>query len=198
MPGLARPRPDPDSGDGENQPLVVGKINGQYGVKGWIKVFSYTRPPEQILEYQRWMLGERPDAGDADGADNGSNWRAVTVTSARRQSGRLLAKLAGVDDRDRAHDLAGKWIAVHPSQLAALPGGEYYWSDLAGLSVVNQDGVELGVVDHLVETGANDVLAVRRDGADGADERLLPWTPEVIVEVDLEGGRIRVEWDPDD
>lgn len=167
-------------------PVIVGKITAQYGVKGWIKVYSYTRPAEQILGYRRWVLAERPDASD---------WQAVRVVSGRRQSQKLLAKLAGVDDRNTSAGLAGKWVAIAPSQLSCLPEGEYYWSDLIGLAVVNRDGVELGRVDHLVETGANDVLVVRRDGE--AKERLVPWSPDAIIDVDTEGRRIRVGWDAD-
>lgn len=167
-------------------PVIVGKITAQYGVKGWVKVYSYTRPAEQILGYRRWVLAERPEAGD---------WQSVRVVSCRRQSQKLLAKLAGVDDRNASAGLAGKWVAIAPSQLACLPEGEYYWSDLIGLAVVNQDGVELGRVDHLVETGANDVLVIRRDGE--AKEHLVPWSPDAIIDVDTEGRRIRVGWDPD-
>ncbi len=178
---------------GENQlPVVVGKIGAPSGLKGWFNVYSHTRPAAKILEYDRWLLANRPDADE---------WMAVAVASVRQQSEKLRAKLAGVDDRNGADGLVGKWIAVDPSQLAQLPKGEYYWSDLTGLSVVDQDGVELGIVDHLVETGANDVLVVRHpgvenDSTDGADEHLLPWSPDVIIEVDLEGGRIRVNWHP--
>lgn len=167
-------------------PVIVGKITAQYGVKGWVKVYSYTRPAEQILGYRRWVLAKRPDADD---------WQSVRVVSSRRQSQKLLAKLAGVDDRNASAGLAGKWIAIAPSQLACLPEGEYYWSDLIGLEVVNQDGVALGRVDHLVETGANDVLVIRRDGE--AKERLVPWSPDAIIDVDTEGRRIRVGWDAD-
>ena len=165
-------------------PVIVGKIAAQYGVKGWVKVYSYTRPAEQILGYRRWVLAEGPDASDG---------RSVQVVSTRRQSQKLLAKLAGVDDRNASAGLAGKWIAIAPWQLACLPEGEYYWSDLIGLAVVNQDGVELGRVDHLVETGANDVLVIRRDGE--AKERLVPWSPDAIIDVDTESRRIRVGWD---
>ncbi len=179
----------------EAPPVIVGKITGHHGVRGWVKVFSYTRPAEQILEYERWLLAARRDAG---------RWRSVRVASARRQRHKLLAKLAGMDDREASDGLPGQWIAIAPSQLARLPDGEYYWSELIGLSVVTQDGVELGVVEHLVETGANDVLVVRDgdgdgDGQSGGDavERLLPWSPDVIAAVDVAGGRIRVEWDPD-
>jgi len=167
-------------------PVIVGKITAQYGVKGWVKVYSYTRPAEQILDYRQWMLAEGPDA---------SGGRCVQVVSTRRQSQKLLAKLAGVDDRNASAGLAGKWIAIAPSQLACLPQGEYYWSDLIGLAVVNQDGIDLGRVDHLVETGANDVLVIRRDGE--AKERLVPWSPDAIIDVDTEGRRIRVGWDAD-
>lgn len=198
-PSGSDPRPDTAANEppGESQnippdemPVIVGKVVGQYGVKGWIKVYSYTRPVEQILTYGRWMLAKRRDA---------ARWRPVRVASARQQSNKLLAKLAGINDRDAAGGLTGEWIAIRPSQLPHLPEGEYYWSDLTGLTVVNQDGVELGIVDHLVETGANDVLAVRRPGPGNAQaERLLPWSPEVVVEVDVEGGLLRVEWDADD
>lgn len=166
-------------------PIIVGKIAGQYGVKGWLKVHSFTRPPAQILRYPRWLLKARRDAG----------WRPVQVDAAREQAQKLLAKLAGVDDRSAAEPLAGQWIAIAESQLDPLPPGEYYWSDLIGLAVVNLDGVELGVVAQLIETGANDVLVVR-DG-DGATERLLPWDPRAIVEVELAAGRLRVDWDAD-
>lgn len=166
-------------------PVIVGRVIGQHGVRGWLKVYSYTRPAAQILEYDRWMLADRNDA---------TEWRGLRVTSTRRQARKLLAKLEGVDDREVAGELSGKWIAIERTQLAELPPDEYYWSDLIGLCVVDQDGVELGVVDHLIETGANDVLAVRGDG----DERLLPWSPHVIVEVDVAAGRLRVQWDADD
>lgn len=168
------------------EPVIVGKITAHHGVRGWLKVVSYTRPAEQILEYRRWLLATRRDAGE---------WRRVRVAGARRQRHKLLAKLDGRDDREACGDLPGNWIAIAPAQLAQLPPGEYYWSDLIGLSVVNQDEVTLGVVDHLLETGANDVLVVRSDSADQA-EHLLPWSPEVITSVDVAGGRIRVEWDP--
>ncbi|MDD9885032.1 MAG: ribosome maturation factor RimM [Gammaproteobacteria bacterium] len=168
-------------------PVIVGKISAPAGVKGWLKVHSFTRPAAQILRYRRWLLAGRRD-GD---------WRAFHVTAAREQPPKLFAKLAGVDDRNTVEALTGRWIAVAPAQLEALPPGEYYWSDLIGLTVVNRDGVELGVVDHLLETGANDVLVVRQERRAGAQELLLPWSPHAIVEVDVAAGRLRVDWDSD-
>ena len=196
MAGVARA--SADSAD-RRSPVILGKISGQHGVKGWLKVYSYTRPAAQILEYRRWMLADAPVDSHRQW-----DWQPVEVAKVRRQAKKLLVKLAGVDDCNAAEALAGRWIAVQPSQFPPLPKGEYYWRDLNGLAVVNQDGVELGVVDHLVETGANDVLAVRprHAGASGASgesgERLLPWSPEVIVAVDIAGGHIRVEWHLDD
>ena len=107
--------------------------------------------------------------------------------------GNCARKLRGVDDRDAAAALAGQWIGIARAQLPTLPDGEYYWHDLLGLAVLTDAGDDLGVVDHIIETGANDVLAVRHAGG----ERLLPWSPDVVGSVDLAGGRIYVRWDAD-
>ncbi|MGI9310573.1 MAG: ribosome maturation factor RimM [bacterium] len=175
--------------DADQSPVIVGRIAGSHGVRGWVKVESFTRPAQEILQYRRWLLAQQRDADD---------WRAVQVALTRGQPKSLLAKLDGIDARDDSDALRGQWIAVRRAQLARLAPGEYYWSDLIGLAVINQDGVELGVVDHLLETGANDVLVVRgRDAADeaGAPEHLLPWSPQAIVAVDLGSGCLRVRWD---
>ncbi|MBF1803584.1 ribosome maturation factor RimM [Alloalcanivorax profundimaris] len=168
--------------------LVVGRIVAVHGVKGWVKVYSFTDPMENIFEYQPWHLFE-------DGA-----WKPVKLTGKRRQGKGLVAGLDGYDDRDRAaRELVGREIAVPRSQLPEAGDGEYYWRDLIGLRVKLDDGRDLGRVHGLMETGANDVLVVRGD-ADSLDrqERLLPWTPgEVVRAVDLEAGELRVDWDPD-
>ncbi len=169
----------------QGAPIVVGKITAQYGVKGWVKVFSYTRPVEQIFQYECWLCAAQPTA---------SEWQSLRLAETAQQAKKLFAKLAGIDDRDSAHWLVGKWLAIQPAQLARLSAGEYYWSDLIGLSVVTQQGVELGIVEHLMETGANDVLAVR----DARRERLLPWSPQVIVAVDIAARCMRVNWHADD
>lgn len=168
------------------KPVVMGKISGQHGVRGWVKVFSYTRPIAQILGYDTWLLGAGGDA---------TSWDEVRVDATRQQPKHLLAKIAGVDDRAGAEAMLGKSVAVLRSQMPKLASGEYYWSDLVGLAVVNQDGVGLGVVSHLLETGANDVLVVR--DAD-ARERLLPWGASVVREVALPDGLLRVVWDQRD
>jgi len=104
----------------------------------------------------------------------------------------VVAKLAGYDDRDQAGQLIGAEIAIRLEQLPPLKKGEYYWAQLVGLEVVNLAGERLGKVDHLFDTGANDVMVVRN-----GRERWLPATADVIREVDLEAGVIRVDWDAD-
>lgn len=165
--------------------ITLGRISGLYGVRGWVKVYSDTEPREGILRYPEWQLK------CADG------WRSLAIESGRRQGKGIVAKLAGIADRDSAASLQGCEIAVPREQLAATEAGEYYWADLEGLRVVTTEGVELGVVDHLFETGSNDVLVVV-DEVDGKRERLIPWHPgEVVKEIDLDGGRMVVDWDPE-
>lgn len=161
--------------------LVVGRVSGLYGVHGWVRVYSHTEPRQGILRYSPWYLKR-------DG-----RWQAVDLETGRTQGKAVVAKLEGYDDRDQAAALLQADIAIRRAQLPEAGAGEYYWTDLIGLRVVTLEGVDLGLVDHLLETGANDVLVVK-----GERERLIPYIPEqVVVEVDLEAGSLRVDWDPD-
>ncbi len=115
------------------------------------------------------------------------------------QQRNLVVKLEGISSRDEAATLAGMQICIPVGDLPDLPAGEYYWSELIGLEVVNLAGEPLGAVDHLVETGANDVLVVKSRGGGDADiERLIPWIPQVIRDVDIGAGCLLVDWEPDD
>ena len=149
-------------------------------MRGWVRVTSYTRPPEQIFSYREWLV------------DAPSGAVKMACPEGRRQGKSLVARLEGVTDREQARALLGSEVSVARSQLAAPAEGEYYWIDLVGLEVVNLQGMRLGKVARLMETGANDVLVV-----DGDRERLLPWIPDVVRRVDLEGGVIEVDWDAD-
>lgn len=167
-------------GDAERR-VVLGRISGLYGVKGWVKVYSFTEPKENILTYSPWLLGV---AG---------TWREYPVAAGRLQGKGVIAALEGVGDRDQARLLVGSEVAVCRERLPALAPGEYYWRDLLGLQVATVRGVPLGSVDRLMETGGNDVLVVR-----GERERLIPWLPDrVVVAVDLVAGTLTVDWDPD-
>ena len=160
--------------------VLFGRISGLFGVQGWVKVFSYTRPREAIVGYSPWLV------------KIGGDWREVGVDNGRAQAKGVVAKLAGYDDRDQASGLIGAEIALKLTQLPPLKQGEYYWAQLVGLEVVNLAGKKLGKVSHLFDTGANDVMVVRN-----GNERWLPATGKVIRAVDFESGLIRVDWDAD-
>ena len=160
---------------------MLGRVVGLFGVKGWVKVFSYTDPREAILEYGRWFLKQ------------GGGWRTVVVCEGRRQGKSVVARLEGIEDRDGAAVLIGCEIAIEHGDLPTPEAGRYYWADLEGLQVVNPEGIELGRVAYLLETGANDVLVL-----DGERERLIPFVAgQVVLDVDLAAGVIIVDWEWD-
>lgn len=166
--------------DGADPLIPVGRLGGPHGIRGFLRVESWTRPAESILEFPFWYL-------EIEGEQRRHDLDETFV-----RSGRLLARLAGVTDRTTAAALRHVGIAIPRSQLPPLAEGEWYWADLIGLTVETADGIVLGRVDHLLETGANDVLVVRGDR-----ERLIPWIPgRVVREVDTARGRLTVDWDP--
>ena len=167
--------------DRDSRLVIIGRVAGVYGVRGWIKVLSSTEPPEAILDYPTWQVR------------SAAEWKAMALAEGRRYGKGILAHLAACDDRDVARGLIGAEIAVHRSEMPDPGADHYYWADLEGLTVRSIGGVDLGIVDHLVETGANDVLVVK-----GERERLIPYVRDVIVKnVDLEQGVILVDWDPE-
>jgi 16S rRNA processing protein RimM len=161
--------------------ITVGRICGLFGVKGWVKVFSYTEPRENICRYSPWhLLGAQGD-------------RSIEVSDGRLQGQAVVVKLEGVDDRDAAGALQGLDIEVDWAQLNALPPGEYYWEQLCGLEVFDTRGRPLGRIDHLLRTGAHDVLVV-----EGERQRLIPFVQGAIVKrIDLDPGTMLVEWAPE-
>jgi 16S rRNA processing protein RimM len=160
--------------------VLLGRIVGVFGVKGWVRIESHTRPREAIFGYSPWGLGLK----------TGWERRAVHNGEARGKS--LVAKIEGIEDRELARELIGTEIAVPRADLPAPEKGEIYWADLVGCSVVNLENQDFGKVTGLLETGANDVLIVK-----GEKERLIPYTDQVVKEVDLDQALIRVDWDID-
>jgi len=162
--------------------VVLGRIAGLYGVRGWVKVFSETRPRENILVYSPWLI-----------CHPGEEWKTVSVTDGRMQGKGVVAHLQGYDDREAVRPLIGADIAVYRNQLAEPGQDEYYWADLLGLKVSTKDGQELGIIEHVFATGANDVLVVS-----GERERLIPFIQgQTIIKIDLLAGTMQVDWDPD-
>ena len=164
--------------DLKTRPVVLGQINGVFGVKGWVKVFDYSRERGGILDYPRWMVGQ------------GDSWKEVALIAGKRHGKGVIARLDQCSDRDQALSLVGSEVAVKPEWLSPTDDGEFYWFQLEGLAVFNLEGECLGNVDHLLETGANDVLVVK-----SKKDRLIPYVRERVHEVDLEKGRIIVDWD---
>lgn len=170
-----------------NDMIVLGHISGLFGIKGWVKVYSHTSPRDNILRYSPWYLQQQGE------------WIAYRLEEGKQHGKGIIARLENCRDRDSAAGLVGKEIAITRQQLPALDKDEYYWSDLQGLQVINQQGVELGKVSHLIETGSNDVLVVEQaESGRKTRERLIPYIREqVIKNVDLDKGVISVDWDPD-
>ncbi len=167
--------------EGTDELVVLGEVSGVYGVAGWVRVYSYTDPRENILDYPLWRVESR------------EGWTRMALHDGRRQGKAIVAQLEGFEDRDQARALIGRKIAVPRAELPEPDAGEYYWADLQGLRVINRDGLEFGTVTRLMETGANDVLVVS-----GERERLIPMVPDVFVlRVDLDAGVMEVDWDPE-
>jgi 16S rRNA processing protein RimM len=162
--------------------LDAGEISGVFGIKGLVKVFSFTDPRENILAYSPWILQKN------------NQTREVKIVGGQRHGNNVVAELDGISDRDAALALIGWKILIRKQQLPETKPGEYYWADLVGLNVKTKKGVSLGKVDNLLETGANDVLVV----LDGEIERLIPFLQQqTIMHIDLDAGLMIVDWDPD-
>lgn len=177
----------------QSQPkqTVIGKVTSVYGIKGWVKVLSYTDPLENLLGYRQVDLAASPQSGQS--------LKKVLVEGGKLHGKGLILKFKGYDDPESVRALCGSLLTVDVEQFPELADGEYYWHQLEGLKVMTISGDELGVVDHLLETGANDVLVVRGIASSlDQRERLIPYLPEqVVTGVDLTAGVIRVDWDPE-
>jgi len=170
-----------------NNLITLGKVGSVYGIKGWLKIHSFTENAEDIFDYSPWSL------------KLGGKTQSVTVTDWRKHNNGLIAKFDGIDDRDIAQGVVSHEITVDESVLPELPDGDFYWRDLIGMTVVTEQGYNLGEVTDIMETGANDVLVVKANRNDGfgKKERLIPYLFEQVVKtVDATNKQITVDWDP--
>jgi 16S rRNA processing protein RimM len=169
------------SSDGTEPRVRMGKVVGLFGVRGWLKIESYSEPRNRVFAYRPWLMGR------------GSELREVAPLALREQGKNVVVHLTGCDTVEQAQAFLGEEIWVARSALPPPAPGEYYWVDLEGLAVVTVEGVALGRVSHMIATGANDVMVVQ-----GERERLLPFTPgHAVRSVDLTGRQIMVDWDPE-
>lgn len=170
--------------DGFGTPLTerwvtLGRITGVHGVKGWIRVQSFTRPADNLFSYGPWLI------------------RGVELPRLdHKPSGRgFIVQLKGIEDREIAEELVGEEVQIARSSLPEPEEGAYYWADLLGMQVLTTDGNVLGQVDRLLETGAQDVMVVKA----GSREHMLPFVQGPIVKrVDVSERLIEVDWDPEE
>ncbi|TAN03958.1 MAG: 16S rRNA processing protein RimM [Rhodanobacteraceae bacterium] len=165
--------------------VLLGRIVGVHGVHGAVKLESFTEPRLAIFDYKPWLLEREP-----------GRFEEIAGAKGHVQGKGIAATLPGSVDRDAAASLIGTRIWVPRAALPEPEPGEFYQTDLEGLQVANLAGDDLGRVSHLFDNGAHDVL-VTRDKA--GRERLIPYVVDVYVKsVDLDAGRILVDWNKDD
>jgi 16S rRNA processing protein RimM len=160
--------------------ITVGRVGGAHGVKGWIKIMSYTRPKENIFTYSPWLIHVK----DA--------WQEIEIEESQQRGDRLLVKMSGIENPEEARAYMNCDIAITREQLAVLAEGEYYWRDLIGLDVLNQDEINLGKISKITETGANDVLVITDESKNSI---LIPLVMDVYVkQVDMVAKIMIVDW----
>ncbi|AZL84061.1 MULTISPECIES: ribosome maturation factor RimM [Aliivibrio] len=170
----------------QDEVIVVGKFGASYGIRGWLKVVSFTDQPESIFDYKPLLIKVKDE------------WVEFSVESWKRHKG-LVCKLEGLEVREEAQAYTNLEIAVKADALPELSEDEFYWRELFGMEVVTSQGYGLGIVDDIFETGSNDVLVVKANLKDafGKKERLIPFIDEQVIKViDREAQRIEVDWDP--
>ena len=160
--------------------ILVGKISNPHGIKGWVKVISFTDPIENILSYKQWIISDKETE------------RTYYLEDSRVQGNKIVIKLENVNDRNDADLLKNLQIQVNRSDLPELDQNSYYWEDLVDFNVIDIKGNHVGKVDSLFRTGSNDVLVI----IDETKERLLvPFIMEEVIKyVDLAKELISIDW----
>ncbi|MBV53825.1 MAG: ribosome maturation factor RimM [Coxiellaceae bacterium] len=162
------------------QRIILGRIGAPQGIHGWLRITSHTSPPTNILNYTTWQI------------KRGQAWSSLSPEETKTQGNKLLVKLPDCDSPEVAKQWTNTLIAIYQNELPKLPEDEFYWSDLINCQVVTSEGVLLGNVTQLLETGANDVLIIQ-----GNEQRhLVPYTDDTIQHIDLSNQLITVQWDP--
>jgi 16S rRNA processing protein RimM len=162
------------------QTIVIGRFGAPFGVKGWIKVFSFADPAGNILHYSNWQ------------AKNKQGLQPVDVVEKKAHGSCFVAKIKQYNSPETVRCLTNQLIIINREQLPDLEEDEYYWTDLTGLTVTTEDQTKLGKIDHLFETGSNDVIVIKDDQQ---KEHLIPYTGSVVKSVDLEKQLMIVNWD---
>jgi len=176
-----------DNMESMNMPVTMAKIGKPHGIKGWLRIHSFTEPQSNIGNYRVFCI-----SSDAVR-------RKIEMDQIKQQGSGLVAHFRGYDQPEQAQQLVGLELQVDKAEMPKLQSGDYYWHQLQGLNIINLQGQKLGVVARLMETGANDVFVVS-PSEDSIDqhERLVPYLPDSVVKIiDLENKFIEVDWEAD-
>lgn len=158
---------------------VIGRFGATHGVQGWLRIQSFTEPAENIIQYrEHWLIHTKGQT------------HAIQLLDHRWQHHKLIGQIEGYDIKEQAAALTNQLIWMATEYLPALPADQHYWHELKGMSVINTNGINLGTIDHIMNTGANDIIVVRGDR-----ERLLPYLPHVVTQIDREQNMMTVDWD---
>lgn len=158
---------------------VIGRFGATHGVQGWLRIQSFTDPAENIIQYRKyWQIHLKGQT------------RAIKLLNHRWQHHKLIGQIEQYDTKEQAAALTNQQIWLATEHLPDLPADQYYWHELRGMSVVTTTGINLGEIERLMNTGANDIIVVRGDR-----ERLLPYLPHVVTQVDREQNIMTVDWD---
>lgn len=166
--------------------IKIATLKKPYGIKGWLWVFSETDNRADVFKMSPWWM------------KTATGFKPLTVANWREQGAGLVASFVEIPDRNVAETMNGTTVWVHKDNLPTLDEDEYYWSDLVGLTVINEQGENLGVIKEMFETGAHAIISVKPT-ADSLDkeERLIPWHSDVVLKVDLVAQVMNVAWGSD-
>lgn len=171
--------------------VIIGKFGKTFGVRGWIKVHSFTNPTENILNFSPWFIS----TNDRD-TDKDDNWQKISDYKCQQKNHNIIIQLPEINSPEQAQFYTNQFIAIEYTQLPAPQQNEFYWTDLVGCLVINTKNIELGIVDYLFATASNDVMVVKSsDHSPTSREYFIPFLKDVIINVDLIAKKITVDWD---
>lgn len=178
--------------------IELGRISGAYGLRGWVTVIPASENPEVLLKCKQWWLSEiekDPESQGPAGKVAGKKkapvlrYNSFDVIQVKPHSGKLVAHLMGVEDRTLAENFKGRRVYVSRARFPAPAKGEFYWIDLEGCQVVNEQGIQFGQVDRVVDHGAHPILEV--------GQHLIPFVESYVLDVDVTQRKIVVDWQED-
>lgn len=175
--------------------VEVGRVVGAWGVKGGLKIQPHASDPQGLFSSKRWFLAA-PAGAVPPSAEAVRYPCMLRVAQARSHGDGVVATIHDLTDRDVAQALAGARVHIPRSSFPTPGTDEFYWVDLIGCQVTNREGIGLGEVTRLQETGPHCVLVLSSSDAQG-QPRMVPFVSAYVDRVDLGARRIDVDWPMD-